>query len=326
MASKANKKLSVLYILNILKEYSDEDHLLSQSQIVKKLDSLYGLQIERKSVGANLYYLIECGYDIVMTFNGCYLREREFEKEEIRYLIDAVFSSKEISARYAKDLANKLSESLSIYQRRKYDYIFKASEVDRRDSKEFFYNIDLICQAIEEKKKIQFEYKRFVIDKKDENHRTYIVNPYFLVNKQGGYYMVCNKDNYDNVSNYKVEKMTNIKILDTQAKPVTSLEGYEDGLDIAEYINDNIYMLSGETIDATIKLAHEYNIDQVKEWFGKNVTFTRGNDVIFAHIRSNEQALFYWSLQYGNDVEVIKPLNLRQRIRDSVNSMAERYR
>ena len=44
------KKISILYILRILKEFSDEKHPLSQKQIIELLDSKYGQAINRKSV------------------------------------------------------------------------------------------------------------------------------------------------------------------------------------------------------------------------------------------------------------------------------------
>ena len=37
MAYSGNKKLSIIYILDILKEYSDENHPLTQNEIVKKI-------------------------------------------------------------------------------------------------------------------------------------------------------------------------------------------------------------------------------------------------------------------------------------------------
>ena len=65
MAYTNNKKLSIIYILEILKEHSDEKHPLTQNEILKKLNDIYGMECERKSVGANIENLIEAGYDIV---------------------------------------------------------------------------------------------------------------------------------------------------------------------------------------------------------------------------------------------------------------------
>ena len=91
MSLPNNKKLSILYTLQILKDYSDENHLLSQNEIAKKIYRIYGMECERKSIGTNIDSLIDFGYDIIKTNAGSFLASREFEPSEIRFLIDAVF-------------------------------------------------------------------------------------------------------------------------------------------------------------------------------------------------------------------------------------------
>ena len=49
MPSPNTKKLSIIYILKILQEYSDENHLLTQNDIAQKLYLIYGMECERKS-------------------------------------------------------------------------------------------------------------------------------------------------------------------------------------------------------------------------------------------------------------------------------------
>ncbi len=49
-----NKKSSILLILKVLEEYTDENHYLTQKEIVDKVSQLYGIEIERKSVGSSL--------------------------------------------------------------------------------------------------------------------------------------------------------------------------------------------------------------------------------------------------------------------------------
>ena len=58
------KKISILYILRILKEFSDEKHPLSQKQIIELLDSKYGQAINRKSVKRDLEKLKDAGFPI----------------------------------------------------------------------------------------------------------------------------------------------------------------------------------------------------------------------------------------------------------------------
>ena len=77
-----DKRNAKFYILEILREYSDENHLLTQQDIIDKLKA-YQIDMERKTVATNLQLLQELDYDVVITKKGCYLGEREFDETEI---------------------------------------------------------------------------------------------------------------------------------------------------------------------------------------------------------------------------------------------------
>ena len=325
MSIPGSKKLSIFYILDILRDYSDENHLLCQNEIAKKLYSIYGMECERKSIGANIDSLIDLGFDIIKTQAGCYLCGREFEPSEIQFLIDAVFSSKSIDSRHSRELANKLSKFLSSYQRKQYNYVYKANEINRTDNKELFYNIDVINEAIEKGKQIKFTYNRFYYKEPEKKKKPYVINPYYLINNQGKYFLVCNYDYYNEIANYKVDRICNIEILDTDAKPVTKLKGYEKGFDIAKYANENIYMFGTKTINATVKILSNWATAYVDEWFGKNARFYEKDGEIFADITANETSLLYWCLQYGEGVELLEPKESREQIKKVLSEMNKRY-
>ena len=325
MPSSSNKKLSILYTLQVLRDYSDENHLLSQNDIVIKINNIYGMTCERKSIATNIDSLIDFGYDIVKTNAGSYLASREFEPSEIRFLVDAVFSSKSINSKHSRELAKKLSEFLSVYQRKQYKYVYKADELNRTDSKELFYNIDIINEAIENNKQIEFDYIRNGYKSNNTKKHPYIVNPYCLINNQGKYFLVCNYDYFDEIGNYKLERIHNIKILDTPIKPVTQVKGFENGLDIAKYVNENIYMFATKTINATVKIHREEAANYVEEWFGKNASLYEKENSIFADITANETSLIYWCLQYGEDIELLSPKDTRDKIKEIVKQINKRY-
>ena len=329
MASSSNKKLSILYVLRILEKYSDENHLLTQEDIVQKIYSTYGMECERKSIGASLDSLEELGYDIVrVPRKGCFLGERAFENSEVSYLIDAIFSSKVIPSSQARKLAEKVSSKLSIYDAKKFKYIYKADEISRSDNKQVFYTIDIIHQAIEKGKKIKFKYNKYIQNNQIQeraNGKFYTVNPYFMVNSQGKYYLVCNYDHFDDLANYRIELITEIEIIDSDIKPITEIKGYDKGIDIAKYVNENIYMFGGEHIEALLKIENEKAVSYVYEWFGKNARVYEKNSTIFADVKTNEMALVYWALQYGESVEVISPDSTRQKIKDIITKMYKKY-
>lgn len=324
-----NKKLSPLCILKILKECSDENHPLKQEQIIQKLENRFGLKLERKSIGATIDSLMDFGFDVVKTRNGCYLGEREFEKSEISYLVDAVFSSKSIDSAHARKLSQKLSNFLSEYERRRYKYIYKSDQIVRTDQKQLFYTIDVLNEAIENGKQVEFNYNRFYFDKvksEKKKQKRYKINPYFMINNQGRYYLVCNLDYFNDIANYKIELISNIKILDSPVKPITKLKNCENGVDMAEYANQNIYMFHNKTVDATLKILSEYSAEYVAEWFGKNARFYMKDSILYADVKVNEQALIYWCLQYGETIELISPNETRDEVIKRINTMKNNYK
>ena len=107
MYATGNKKMLNMLILEILRQYSDENHSLTQQEIIKLLDKNYGMECDRRSVKANVLSLKELGYDIDMD-DGYRLLSREFDDAELRILIDSVLFSKSISTKQAKDLVSKI--------------------------------------------------------------------------------------------------------------------------------------------------------------------------------------------------------------------------
>lgn len=64
MLTRQPKKMIILYILDILRKYTDADHRLSQREIEDILRTEYNMPADRKAVRRNLMNLIDSGYNI----------------------------------------------------------------------------------------------------------------------------------------------------------------------------------------------------------------------------------------------------------------------
>ena len=330
MPVDSNKKLYIIYILKVLREESDENHPLKQAEIISKIKAKYNVDnIDRKTISRTIDSLMDIGIDIVkLDGGGCYLADRELEPSEITFLIDAIFSSRALNQKQAKDMSKKLSNMLSVYQRDRFKYVHKSNEIVRTDNKQLFLNIDLITEAIDKGKQISFNYTRHYFNESkraEQQDKEYIINPYFMVNNQGKYYLVCNYDYFDDIANYKIEQIKNVKILDSDIKPITKLKGCEGGIDKAKYINENIYMFSSNTITATIKIGNDYAVNYIYDWFGKDARVYCQDGDVLATVKVNEHAIIYWCMQYGESVELLSPVETRNKIKDLVNSMRNKY-
>lgn len=323
-----NKKSSILLILKVLEEYTDETHSLTYNEIIEKIYLLYGIKLERKSIASSINLLIELDYDIEKHSNGgVSLYSRALEKSEVTFLIDAIFSSKAISGNRARELATKVSKILSKYDRKSYNYLYKTSEVNRTKNSDVFLNIELIQEAINNNKKISFQYityndKGQIIPRM--NGFEYRVSPYYLVNNYGRYYLLCNyRTKYQNIQIFRVDYMMNIRISDDSLLELEKIDKKYEKFSITKYLNEHVYLFGGDTITAKLLIKDSAAIGYIYDWFGSEVNIIKEDEKIFTKVISNETALIYWLLQYGEHVKVVSPLSLKEKVKEKILKILE---
>ena len=327
-----NKKASILLILKVLEEYSDEDHFLTQQDIINKIKELYGIELERKSISYSIYLLQELDYDINKSPKGGYaLLSRNFDNSEIRFIIDALYSSKSISKKQANSLSKKVCSCLSKYQRKDFNYIYKTGDFPIYENKDLFYTLELIEEAKRKGKRISFQYLSFDSNGKPftkmDGYR-YIVSPYFSINSGSRYFLMCNyREKYRPMQIFRIDYMVNPKIEEGwDIKPIESLEGMKD-FNINKYLKDTVYLLEGEVILACFILENESAIANVVDWFGNNARIYKykENGNVYASITCNENALFYWYMQYSESVTVVSPKSLVDRVKAEAERILKKH-
>ncbi len=331
------KKMVTINILNILKKYSDTDHRLTQHDIMDLLKKEYHMDVDRKTVKRNLMSLLDldCGIDYTeierKDENGnensiCtdWYMVREFDDSELRLLIDSLLFSKHIPHSQCKTLIKKLKGLSNIYFDKKVRHICNLPE-NVPENKELFYTIDVLDEAITNNKKVAFVYNSYGIDKKlhPKREKEYIVNPYQMVATNGRYYLICNYDKYDELANYRVDRITGIRVLEENRKSIEQVAGGE--LDLPKHMAEHLYMFAGESIRVKFR-AKTYLVDQIIDWYGKDINILQtGEDECITEVMVNKEAFFYWALQYGPHIELLEPLDMRERIAEAVKKMCEKY-
>ena len=330
MYATANKKMLNMLILDILEEYSDANHRLTQQEIIRLLKANYDMECDRRSVKNNILYLNELLGDVIDMEDGYYLAEREFEDAELRMLIDSVLFSKNLTQKQAKDLIEKLRAKGNKYFPAKVTHISNLPEMHHADNKQLMYALDTVNDAIAEKKKISFVYNTYGTDFRLHPRRDgmrYVVNPYQMVANNGKFYLIGNYDKYDNVSHYRLDKMTEVQILDEKVKPQKEIRDFKNGFSLPKHMAEHIYMFSGESERVKL-LAPATMMDELIDWLGKDFTVrkTDDEDEIEITLNCNVDSMFYWALQYGPYVEILEPIDLRNRIAKAVRDMADKYK
>lgn len=117
MEKTKNKKITILYVLKILKDGSNEKHPISQATITKTIN-LLGYKCDRKTISRDIDTLIAFGYDIVKKVGGgCYFNSPEFNKKDIEHLLDGIHLLDTMTVIEKTELMKKVKKLININER-----------------------------------------------------------------------------------------------------------------------------------------------------------------------------------------------------------------
>lgn len=331
MDSSGKSKMKALMLYEILKKYSDEEHPLNSAELCELLRER-GISAERKSVYRDITALTEYGADIIRTRSpkkGFFIAKREFELPEVRLLMDAVLTAPFITAKKTADLTGKLRELLSCYQA---EGVCKQIYVDERikfENEEIYYNIDAINRAIANNRKIAFRYhRRFISNHTAEldEGKEFVISPYALLWSNDKYYLAGNYQKYDNVSNYRLDRIRRVEVLDTTSRPFSEVSSYKEHFDSADYLRKTFNMYYGEPEPIELRCSNTL-LDTITDRFGSEIELSCHDENAFT-VRARvyvSDGLIEWLLQYGNRIVVQSPQKLKQEMMLRIRQMQEAY-
>ncbi len=326
-----SKKLALLRVLHVLEYYSDADHPLTQEDIVNHLERDYGIILERKAVARQISLLKEA-YDYPNSpiticsdrRKGTYIEQRAFEDAELKMLIDGVLSSRYITAGHSKKLIDKLCGLSNKYFRSHVKNVYSVNEWSKTDNYDLFYNIELIDEAIEKGRKITFDYNKYRWDKTLKKTATHTVSPYQLILHNQRYYLTSYNERFEEICYYRLDHITNMRIEEGALTPLRSVKGYENGMDYKRFSSSLPYMFS-DGIERVEFRTDFRTIDHVIDWFGKDVEIEKDGGMYKVSVRVSLQAMEYWAMQYLNNVEILSPISLREKLKENLQNALQKY-
>ncbi len=332
MARTEGQKLKLLYLMEIFRKYSDEEHPLTTPQIIEYL-AKHGIEAERKSIYRDIDVLIDYGFDIVKNRGnggGFFLSSREFEVPEIKLLTDAVQAASFITAKKSRELTQKLDEMLSVYEAKKqkgYSYIDISHKCK---NEEIYYTIDNLSRATQKRVKVQLKYvRRRLNDNRTVcmDEKIITVSPYALLWQDDSYYLVCNNEKYDNLMNLRLDRMRSVTLLSEPFRHFSEVSEYKESFDIADYAAKSFNMFCGEPTKIKLRCEREL-LEQAIDRFGEDIFIynVQENTFDFDANANLSDGLVSWILQFGKSVEAVAPQSLREMIKNRLSALSEIYR
>ncbi len=324
----ADEKLKILYLMRILMEETDKEHVLSANELAARMDHLYNITCNRKTVYTDIEKLREFGLNIVKATGsnpGYYIAEREFELPELKLLVDAVQSSKFITTKKSEKLIKKLEKMTSQENARQLQrqvYIYNRAKTDNET---IYANVDALHTAIYLNRQICFKYCEWTVGKKlvrRKNGGDYIVSPWSLTWDDENYYLVAYEESSDKIKHYRVDKMQNIRIREEMRLGRELARGF----DLAVFAKKTFGMYGGRDASVTLNCDNSL-IGVVIDRFGKDVMVVPRKDGRFAaHVDVVLSPQFFgWVTGIGDKMYIEGPEPVREEYKEFLNKVLGNY-
>jgi predicted DNA-binding transcriptional regulator YafY len=187
---------------------------------------------------------------------------------------------------------------------------------------EVIKNLEDISKAIDNSKKIEFEYWKYDIETNKLQKKVVSkpkVTPYAIIYNKQQFYMIGIKDGQDKFYNYRLDRIKTLKILE-EVKTI-----FKTSSEIKEYAESLVEMFGGEKEEIEA-VCSTFLLDAVYDQFGKNAIIQQIDDDKFKlTVQANLTGIRMWAIKYIDCVEIIRPKELRNEIKDIINKAKIKY-
>ena len=315
-------KLRPLYLAKILYEQTDEEHFLTTAQLIQILEEQFEIKAHRQTIKAEIELLKQFGLEIEevkSTQNRYNLFGRRFDAPELKLLIDAVESSKFITAGKSKELVEKISSLTSTHVASSLRRNVSCEGRIKPGNERIYIIIDAINDAINKNKKISFQYFQYNVKKEKKlkrNGEPYVITPLHLVWNGDCYYMVGVYEYKQRLGSFRVDRIAKCPaILEEEGTPAP------EGFNIDEHINTTFHMFSSAREEVELVCDNDV-MDSIIDRFGEDVT-TYANDMTSfrAVVNIAVSHVFYsWVFGFGGKVKIKGPDIVKEKYAEMLNA------
>lgn len=308
--------IRIIELLRFLYQQTDEAHAVTVSEMIEYLKSK-GIPSVRQTVYTDLEALDTAGIDIVQiksTQNRYFIGSRIFEYPELKMLVDAVASSKVISAKKSQALIQKLGQLTSIQQAEQLQRLASLSSRVKPHNEKVYYIIDSIQTAILDQHQISFQYYEYTPEKKKilkhDGYR-YILDPYALEWKNDHYYLIGYSHKHKGIAHFRVDRLTSVEPLNSKFQPMPDF-------DVAAYTNKMVDMFAAEHAEQVKLLCSNELMRVIIDHYGEDIEISPYDDTHFTVIiEVNPSGTFYgWVFKFMGKIRILSPQSCVDKMQD----------
>ena len=292
-----NRKLRLLYVMDYLRTYSDENHPVKLKDIAAAMTAK-DIYTTRKALYDDFAALEEYGFEVIRVDNSYsyFYGNPLFEFAELKLLMDIIYASSFVSEKKSQALIDKLKTFCSNHQRGQLSRQMLTVGVKSRNES-VLYNVDTINNAIASNRQISFKYADYATPDGKKHFR------------RGG-------QAYD--------RMESVDILEDQLRE--GVEAFKD-INIHDYTKYTFSMFasSEKTTDVTIRFTNNL----------RGIVYDRFGDVMVVPDDSRHFTItvpiavspqfFGWVLGLGKQAVITRPESVRTQMKDYLQGITTLY-
>ena len=253
----------------------------------------------------------------------------EFTNDELDLLIGLIKGNGGVSKENAESITEKLKKLGSGFYQYTSDVIQTIPEHNTIDKTFINHNIWIINSAIIYNKQIIFTFNGYGKDGKlvPVRKKKYVANPYYVVSYLQKYYMLCTHGKYEDVHIYRLDLMSDIELCEEDRESVRGVPELEHS-NAKEYMDRHLNMFYDEPRTVTLKIKNTSSgYTSVHDQFGDKYTYKKKIDDEYDEIEvtASGNAIIDYAIQYSDLVEIIRPMDLRKKLIDKINSIQKKY-
>ena len=341
---QANQKMKPYLVFQYLMRQSDENHVIHAHDIVAYLENDCGITAERRSIYRDIEeinkallileeqctmqeaeeMLAEDAYGAMKTIvydksrNGFYVRQRQYDLDDLRLMAECIYTSKFIPRKEADRLVEVLCGFTSDYQQKQIRHNADVVGRVRISNNAVLKNIPIITDAMSTEldgekhipEQISFKYVSHSVSNvrnQVERHSgaRVTVSPYHLLINDGFYYLLAYSGARGRILTYRVDRMRDVKLTGI---PRAGAEAFDE-INLSTLTKQRFSMMQGQESLVTIRFVNPL-IDTVVDRLGTDgVQYSQIDENHFTVTAKLEVgSMFYgWLLGFGKGAKLLAP-------------------
>lgn len=308
----------IFLLLEYLFYNTDERHSAKTDTLILYL-SEKGIPAHRQTISSDIVTLQEFGFDIITVRsrqNLYYYGGRIFDPAELKIIGDAILASNSTSKKQSEKLIEKLLTLVSIPQSEELRRQLSSGVQVKGNNEQFPYTIDLLQQAISDKKRVKFQYCEMSQNKKKIlKHKGYFYefSPYDMVWENDCYYVFGYSEKHEKVITFRVDRIHKPTILLSASRPKP--EDYNPSV----FLKQTFSMYDEQP--CTVRLLCDNDMmKHIVDKFGESVQTQPSGDVQFIATVdvSVSRTFFGWIFSYNGKIRILGPETVLQQYREQL--------